>query len=77
MVVAEEGEVTLGTLVGEVPGVSALEARDLVQGLEPARLAVSPPARVHAEHNIIRVNISYLVHISLRIPTDNLTECRA
>ena len=52
MVVAEEGEVTLGTLVGEVPGVSALEARDLVQGLEPARLAVSPPARVHAEHNI-------------------------
>ena len=49
MVVAEEGEVTLGTLVGEVSGVSALEARDLVQGLEPAWLAVSSPARVHAE----------------------------
>ena len=57
MVVAEEGEVTLGTLVCEVSGVSALEARDLVQGLEPARLAVSPPARVHAE----RVNVSHLV----------------
>ena len=49
MVVAEEGEVALGTLVCEMSGVSALEARDLVQGLEPARLAVSPPARVHAE----------------------------
>ena len=52
MVVAEEGEVALGTLVCEVPGVSALEAGDLVQGLEPARLAVSPPARVHAEQNM-------------------------
>ena len=57
LVVAEEGEVTLGTLVGEVTRVPTLEARDLVQGLEPARLAVSPPAWVHAE----RVNVSDLV----------------
>ena len=49
MVVAEEGEMALGTLVCEMSGVSALEAGDLVQGLEPARLAVSPPARVHPE----------------------------
>ena len=30
VVVAEEGQMPLGTLVGEVPGVPALEARDLV-----------------------------------------------
>ena len=48
LVVAQEGEVTLGTLVGEVTRVPALEAGDLVQGLEPARLTVCSSHRMHS-----------------------------
>ena len=48
VVVAEEGQMPLGTLVREVPGVPALETSDLIQSLESTRVTVCPAHRMHS-----------------------------
>ncbi len=48
VVVAEEGQMPLGTLVSEVPGVPALETSDLIQSLESTRVTVCPAHRMHS-----------------------------
>jgi len=48
VVVAEEGQMPLGTLVREMPGVPALETSDLIQSLESTRVTVCPAHRMHS-----------------------------
>lgn len=56
VVVAEEGQVPLGTLVSEVSSVPALEARDLVQSLESTGVPVCP---AHWMHSVIRLCVRH------------------
>ena len=56
VVVAEEGQMTLGTLVGEMPSVPALETSYFIQSLESTRVSVCPAHRMHPEKNFNQIN---------------------
>lgn len=48
VVVAEEGQMTLGTLICEMPSVPALETSDFIQSLESTRVTICPAHRMHS-----------------------------
>lgn len=56
LIVAKEGEVSLGTFVGKVSSVPTLEASDLIQGLEPPRVSVGSP---HGMHPVVGLSVRH------------------
>ena len=56
LIVAKEGEVSLGTFVGKVSSVPTLEASDLIQGLEPPRVPVGSP---HGMHPVVGLSVRH------------------